>query len=91
MSVRVVARIRPLLNTERELDTVVRATGSANIATSKSSSGSAAKSEKLDTIKITNPKNEAEEHSFQFGRVYGSQAVQSEIFDEEGRYTSLVA
>jgi hypothetical protein len=44
MSVRVVARVRPLLKSERELDVIVRTGPSPNSSASLASSGSTAKS-----------------------------------------------
>lgn len=70
MSVRVVARIRPLLNSEIERDQVVtRHDGADN---------------KPSIVKVPNPKNFAEEYSFQFNSVYSQDAVQQEIFEAEG-------
>lgn len=70
MSVRVVARIRPLLKAENEKDVVV---------TSHTASDG-----QLSIVKIPNPKNGAEEFSFQFNGVYDRNATQQEIFDTEG-------
>lgn len=70
MSVRVVARVRPLLNSENEKDQIVTShegpDGNPTI------------------VKIPNPKNFAEEYSFQFNSVYEQDATQQEIFDAEG-------
>jgi hypothetical protein len=71
MSVRVVARIRPLLKAEIEKDIIV---------TSSSSDQSASST----LVRIPNPKNDAELYSFQFNSVYDQHAVQQEIFDSEG-------
>jgi hypothetical protein len=71
MSVRVVARIRPLLKAEREQDIIV--------TTAKSE-----KEGKPAVIRIPNPKNEAELYTFQFNSVYGQQATQQELFEAEG-------
>lgn len=71
MSVRVVARIRPLLKAEIEKDVIIEATGDS--ADSKS------------VVKIPNPKNESEAFSFQFNSVYDREATQSQIFDAEGK------
>lgn len=70
MSVRVVARIRPLLKAEIEKDVIVEAAGDS--ADSKT------------TVKIPNPKNESEAFSFQFNSVYDREATQSQLFDNEG-------
>ena len=74
MSVRVVARIRPLLKAEIEKDVIVHAAHSAG-------------AESADTktvVKIPNPKNEGESFSFQFNSVYPQDATQSQVFDNEG-------
>ncbi|RMZ88363.1 hypothetical protein DV736_g4406, partial [Chaetothyriales sp. CBS 134916] len=70
MSVRVVARIRPLLKSENEIDQIVQTDEGADGKTS--------------IVKIPNPKNGAEEYSFQFGGVYGQDSTQQELFDVEG-------
>lgn len=72
MSVRVVARIRPLLKQELEKDTIVEAATTA--------------SEPLATpsiVRIPNPKNEAEAFSFQFNSVYDQVATQQQVYDNE--------
>ncbi|KAF9769993.1 hypothetical protein IL306_012502 [Fusarium sp. DS 682] len=70
MSVRVVARLRPLLEKERECDIIVRADtvdpGKPNTI-----------------VKIPNPKNEAEEFSFAFNGVYDRSTTQEELFTAE--------
>src|SRR5256885_4626204 len=71
MSVRVVARIRPLLKSENEIDTIVRTSGADEKA-------------RANTVKVPNPKNFSEEFSFQFNSVYEESATQQEIFDAEG-------
>jgi hypothetical protein len=71
MSVRVVARIRPLLKSENEIDAIVRTSG-------------ADESARPNVVKVPNPKNFSEEFSFQFNSVYGENATQQEIFDAEG-------
>lgn len=100
MSVRVVARIRPLLKTERELDVIVR-TGSSTCPATYDSHEAQPKTEESATlnkkkqkggtdvrrdkiVRIPNPKNEKEEYSFQFSAVYDAAAEQQEIFDTEG-------
>ena len=73
MSVRVVARIRPLLKSEIEKDIIVEAAAAAG--------------DKPDTktlVKIPNPKIASELYSFQFGRVYESITTQAELFENEG-------
>ncbi|PNP84430.1 hypothetical protein FNYG_02059 [Fusarium nygamai] len=70
MSVRVVSRIRPLLEKERECDIIVRA--------------DTADAGKPNTVvKIPNPKNEAEEFSFAFNGVYDRSTTQEELFTAE--------
>jgi hypothetical protein len=70
MSVRVVARVRPLLKSEREDDIIVRSTNATDGSRSS-------------LLKIPNPKNLSEEYSFQFNSVYGSESTQQEIFEAE--------
>ncbi|CAG8196717.1 unnamed protein product [Penicillium olsonii] len=94
MSVRVVARVRPLLKSERDLDVILR-TGSSAPTDSKSRLSSAGdKTEKTDkklaalrdrdnVVRIPNPKNEGEEYAFQFNGVYDAQVSQQELFDAE--------
>jgi hypothetical protein len=76
MSVRVVARIRPLLKPERQQDIIVTTVPSE-------------KDDKQATVRIPNPKNEAELYTFQFHSVYGQQATQQELFEAEGRYSEF--
>ena len=66
MSVRVIARIRPLLKAEIEKDVIVDTAGES-------------------TVKIPNPKKEAEAFSFHFNSVYDREATQAQIFDNEGK------
>lgn len=75
MSVRVVARIRPLLNDELEKDVIVRA---------DSKDGA----KKANIVKIPNPKNETEEFSFAFNGVYDQETAQEELFTAEGATTT---
>lgn len=71
MSVRVVARLRPLLSKELDKDIIVR-TDSVD-------------PEKPPTIvKIPNPRNESEEFSFTFNGVYGQETSQETLFTSEG-------
>ena len=75
MSVRVVARIRPLLEKELDKDVIVRADG--------------AEEGKTPTIvKIPNPKNGAEEFSFAFNSVYDQASTQEQLFTAEGSETT---
>ncbi|UNI17427.1 hypothetical protein JDV02_003770 [Purpureocillium takamizusanense] len=71
MSVRVVARIRPLLEKELDKDVIVRADG---VEPGKHST----------VVKIPNPKNEAEEFSFAFNGVYDQATSQEALFTAEG-------
>lgn len=73
MSVRVIARIRPLLKSEHERDVIVEAIDA-----------DAANSTRPSIVKIPNPKNLSEDFTFQFNGVYGQQASQQELFDAEG-------
>lgn len=71
MSVRVVARIRPLLDKELDKDTIVKA--------------DSVEPGKPDTIiKIPNPRNESEEFSFAFNGVYDQSTSQETLFTAEG-------
>jgi hypothetical protein len=71
MSVRVVARIRPLLKSESEVDTIITTAGADEKA-------------RPNVVKVPNPKNFSEQFSFQFNSVYGEDTTQQEIFDAEG-------
>ncbi|OQD74566.1 hypothetical protein PENDEC_c010G05466 [Penicillium decumbens] len=88
MSVRVVARVRPLLKTEREVDVIVR-TGSSGPAESKSQQSAngdrklAALRDRDDVVRIPNPRNGGEEYTFQFSAVYDANVAQQEMFDAE--------
>lgn len=70
MSVRVVARVRPLLDHELDKDTIVQC--------------EAVQSTRLDTVKIPNPRNGAEEFSFAFNGVYDQDTTQETLFTSEG-------
>ena len=72
MSVRVVARIRPLLDRELDKDTIVRAESSQE-------------GKPMNIVRIPNPKNESEEFSFAFNSVYDKETTQEELFTNEGR------
>lgn len=78
MSVRVVARIRPLLKQELDKDTIV---------TAESSDGE--KGANPTVVRIPNPKNDSESFSFQFSSVYEQDATQQQLFDGEGRCAGL--
>ena len=73
MSVRVVARIRPLLKAELNKDIVVTASGAAD----ENGKGNT-------VVTIPNPKNDGENFNFQFNSVYGPEANQQELFEKEG-------
>nr|OQO15358.1 hypothetical protein B0A51_17708 [Rachicladosporium sp. CCFEE 5018] len=73
MSVRVVARIRPLLKAEIEKDIIVHADKTA----------SATEKDTATVVRIPNPKNHGENFSFNFNSVYDQSATQSQIFDNE--------
>lgn len=68
MSVRVVARLRPLLDKELEKDTIVRVECGQD----------------GNLVKIPNPRNESEEFSFAFNGVYDMSTSQEELFTNEG-------
>ncbi|KAJ2978891.1 hypothetical protein NUW58_g7349 [Xylaria curta] len=70
MSVRVVARIRPLLEKEIDRDTIVRPASNDD---GKSS----------NVVKIPNPRNESEEFSFTFNGVYDQSTTQEQLFTAE--------
>ncbi|KAH7362475.1 kinesin-II 95 kDa subunit [Plectosphaerella cucumerina] len=70
MSIRVVARIRPLLSKELEKDTIVTAASTEN-----------GKAPTL--VKIPSPKNESEEFSFAFNSVYDQSTTQEALFTSE--------
>ncbi|KAI1653478.1 kinesin heavy chain [Daldinia decipiens] len=70
MSVRVVARIRPLLDKELDKDVIVHAASNDDGKTS-------------NVVKIPNPKNESEEFSFTFNGVYDQLTTQEELFAAE--------
>ncbi|KAK5124549.1 hypothetical protein LTR85_001766 [Meristemomyces frigidus] len=72
MSVRVVARIRPLLKAEIPKDIIVDAAKSPGETT-----------ENKSIVRIPNPKKESEAFSFQFNSVYDQEATQAQIFDNE--------
>lgn len=90
MSVRVVARVRPLLKSERELDVIVRTGSSAGAGDTKSRQSMngdrklAALRDRDNVVRIPNPKNEGEEYTFNFNAVYDAEVAQQELFDAEG-------
>jgi hypothetical protein len=73
MSVRVVARIRPLLDQELDKDTIVRVESSSD-------------GKPATIVKIPSPKNPAEEFSFAFNGVYDMPTTQEELFTKEGMF-----
>ncbi|AEO67467.1 uncharacterized protein THITE_2144820 [Thermothielavioides terrestris NRRL 8126] len=70
MSVRVVARIRPLLEKELGKDVIVRP-------------DRVEEGKPFTVVKIPNPKNETEEFSFAFNSVYDQTTTQEELFTAE--------
>ena len=70
MSVRVVARIRPLLEKEHDKDDVVVTAGCTD--------------DGKPVVKIPNPKNDAEEFTFGFNGVYDDTTTQERLFTAEG-------
>ncbi|TVY35756.1 Kinesin-like protein [Lachnellula subtilissima] len=70
MSVRVVARIRPLLDKELDRDIIVRAESSQD-------------DKPTNVVRIPNPRNEAEMFSFAFNGVYDLETTQEELFNKE--------
>lgn len=76
MSVRVVARIRPLLKSEIEKDQI--------LSIHEGSNG------KPQVVKIPNPKSQHEEYSFQFAAAYGPDATQQELFETEGTWQERI-
>jgi hypothetical protein len=75
MSVRVVARIRPLLKNEIDKDIIVTAAPTDDSTTN------------AQIVRIPNPKNDAELYSFQFNSVYEQDTTQQQLFDNEGMYS----
>lgn len=75
MSVRVVARIRPLLKHELDKDTIVTAESTTDESTKC----------RPTIVRLPNPKTDSESFSFQFSSVYEQEATQQELFDAESR------
>ncbi len=73
MSVRVVARVRPLLRHELDKDAIVTAESAAD----------AEPHARPTIVRLPNPKNGAESFSFQFSSVFEQHASQQELFDAE--------
>ncbi|KAJ6162736.1 hypothetical protein N7497_002715 [Penicillium chrysogenum] len=80
MSVRVVARIRPLLKSEREVDVIVR-TGSSATAESKSRQSISNRSDKSD--KSDKKLAALRDRDNVFNGVYDAEVSQQELFDAE--------
>jgi hypothetical protein len=74
MSVRVVARIRPLLKHELDKDSIVTAESTDENT-----------KDRPTIVRIPNPKTDSESFSFQFSSVYEQEATQQELFDSESR------
>jgi hypothetical protein len=71
MSVRVVARIRPLLSQELDKDIIVHAASTAD-------------DKPATLVRIPSPKNGAEEFTFAFNSVYDQPTTQEDLFAAEG-------
>lgn len=71
MSVRVVARIRPLLEKELDRDIIVRA-------------DTVEEGKPFTIVKIPNPRNDGEEFSFAFNAVFDQSTSQETLFTTEG-------
>lgn len=84
MSVRVVARLRPLWKTEKDLDVIVHTASSSHSIGKEKPDANPALTDRDNIVKIPNPKNEGEQYAFQFNAVYDGNASQQEIFDAEG-------
>lgn len=77
MSVRVVARIRPLLSaSELEKDVICRPATDEH-------------GKPMNAVKIPNPKKESEDFTFTFNGVYDMPTTQEELFNAEGMRRSL--
>ena len=76
MTIRVVARIRRVHQTELEKDVIVKVGG--------------VDGEDPTLVKVPNPKNEHEDFTFQFSSVYSEAAEQQIIFDNEGASVSWI-
>ncbi|KAK3072040.1 hypothetical protein LTR53_007550 [Teratosphaeriaceae sp. CCFEE 6253] len=74
MSIRVVARIRPLLNAEIERDVIVSAARAP---------GDADDTQQNNLVRIPNPRNEAEAYTFHFQGVYDRAATQAQLYEAE--------
>lgn len=80
MSVRVVARIRPLLKNENEKDAIVSA------AKAPGEHG-----DSKTIVRLPNPRKESELFSFAFNSVYEQSASQQDIFEKEGGQSTDMA
>lgn len=76
MSVRVVARIRPLLDNELDKDVIVHAE-------------STEEGKAPSIVKIPNPKKPSEEFSFSFNGVYDQDVTQEQLYTAEGTPSPL--
>ena len=72
MTIRIIARIRPRQSHELDKDIIV---------SGASADDSSAAPPTL--VKIPNPKNGSEDFTFAFSAVYGPEATQQEVFDNE--------
>lgn len=89
MSVRVVARIRPLLKLENERDVIVTTNEAHEAELDNGKTGAKTIRNKTNTdtsgiLRIPNPKNSAEQYSFQFNSVYDQTVSQQVVYDNEG-------
>ncbi|KAJ3556194.1 hypothetical protein NPX13_g10193 [Xylaria arbuscula] len=78
MSVRVVARIRPLLEKELDKDIIVHPASNDD-------------GKSTTVVKIPNPRNESEEFSFTFNGVYDQATTQEDLFTAEGTHPAQPA
>ena len=90
-----VARIRPLLKLENERDVIVTTTEAQSTESSNGKSDTKTTRNKSDSdtsgiLRIPNPKNSAEQYSFQFNSVYDRNASQQAVYDNEGKLCNII-
>ena len=90
-----VARIRPLLKLENERDVIVTTTEAQSTEPDNGKAGAKIIRNKSDSetsgiLRIPNPKNNAEQYSFQFNSVYDQHASQQAVYDNEGKLRNLI-
>ncbi|KAH9826726.1 Kinesin family [Teratosphaeria destructans] len=84
MSVRVVARIRPLLKNEIEKDIIVHAArGAGDHMEAGEEQQQQQQQQQKSVVKIPNPKNAGESYSFHFNSVYEPATTQQQLYDNE--------